>query len=61
MEIMKIIGEKVFADNASMVGGVGAVHRHLNFKKTLEDYDVYIQKYATSEYNDFSKKGFLII
>jgi signal peptide peptidase SppA len=42
-------GEKVFADNASMVGGVGAVHRHLNFKKALENYDVYIQKYATSD------------
>jgi len=42
-------GEKVFADNASMVGGVGAVHRHLNFKKALEDQDIYIQKYATSE------------
>jgi len=42
-------GEKVFADSASLIGGIGAVHRHFNFKKALEDHDIYVEKYATSE------------
>jgi len=46
-----IPGEKVFADSASLVGGIGAIHRHFNFKKALEDQDIYVEKYSTSEYN----------
>ena len=46
----------MFADSASLVGGIGAVHRHLNFKKALEDQDIYFEKYATSEYYKFLLK-----
>lgn len=45
------IGDKVFADGASMVGGIGAAHRHLNISRALAEWDVYIEKYATSEYS----------
>jgi len=42
-------GDKVFADNASLIGGIGALHKHYNIAKFLKGYDIYVEKYITSK------------
>lgn len=47
---IQFLGEKVFADNTSLIGGIGALHRHYNVAKFLKGYDIYFEKYNTSKY-----------
>lgn len=48
--ILLIIGDKVFADGSSVIGGVGAMYTHFNMGKAAKNFDYYVDKYQASKH-----------